>query len=58
MEHAFSDRLSGRLEYTYMSLPDEDYTLVNPGVPATADITQSFDGIHTIRAGLAYNFGW
>jgi outer membrane immunogenic protein len=56
MEHAFSDRISGRLEYSYMSLPDAEYQLVN-GVN-TADVTQSFDGIHTIRAGLAYNFGW
>ena len=56
MEHAFSDRLSGRLEYTYMSLPDAEYLLVNGA--NSADVTQSFDGIHTIRAGLSYNFGW
>ena len=56
MEHAFSDRLSGRLEYTYMDLPDADYLLVNGA--NSADVSQSFDGIHTIRAGLAYNFGW
>lgn len=56
MEHAFSDRISGRLEYTYMDLPDGEYTLTD-GVNTT-DVTQEFDGIHTIRAGLAYNFGW
>ena len=57
MEHGFSDRLTGRLEYTYMSLPDASYTF-DDGLGNTADITQSFDGIHTIRAALAYNFSW
>jgi outer membrane immunogenic protein len=56
MEHAFSDRLSGRIEYTYMSLPDTVYTLVNGA--STVDVTQAFDGIHTVRAALTYNFGW
>ncbi len=56
IEHAFTDGLSGSLEYTYMGLPDADYHFEN-GVN-TADITQSFDGVHTIRAGLSYNFGW
>jgi outer membrane immunogenic protein len=56
MEHAFSDRISGRLEYAYMSLPDTDYSLVNGA--ASADVSHSFDGVHSIRAGLSYNFGW
>lgn len=56
MEHAFSDRLSGRLEYTYMNLPDAEYLLVNGA--NSADVTQSFDGVHTIRVALAYNFRW
>lgn len=56
MEHGFSDRISGRLEYSYMDLPDTDYALVNGA--ATADVSQTFDGIHTIRVGLSYNFGW
>ena len=56
MEHAFTDRLSGRLEYTYMGLPDTVYTLVNGA--NSVDVTQSFSGVHTIRAGLSYNFGW
>ena len=56
MEHAFPDRISGRFEYTYMDLPDADYQFVNGA--NSAAITQAFDGIHTIRAGLSYNFGW
>jgi outer membrane immunogenic protein len=56
LEHAFSDNFSGRIEYLYVSLPDTDFSLSSGG--NTLDVTQSFDGIHMIRAGLTYNFGW
>ncbi|MGB8315971.1 MAG: outer membrane protein [Aestuariivirga sp.] len=57
MEHAFTDRLSGRIEYMYIDLPDHTYELSN-SVPLAVDVDQNYSGIHTIRAGLAYNFGW
>ncbi len=56
MEHAFSDRLSGRIEYTYMSLPDTSYSLSNAN--SAIDVDYDYVGVHTIRAGLTYNFGW
>ena len=55
LEHAFSQSLSGRLEYLYVSLPDADFTMTEGN---TFDATQSFDDIHMVRAGLSYNFGW
>jgi outer membrane immunogenic protein len=56
IEHAFSDSLTARLEYTYMSVSDETYTFVNGA--NTLDVQNSFDGIYQIRAGMTYNFGW
>lgn len=56
VQHAFTDRLSGRLEYTYMGLPKTDYTLANAS--ASVDVHHDFQGIHTVSAGLDYNFGW
>jgi outer membrane immunogenic protein len=56
LEHAFSERLSGRLEYLYVGLPDSDYFLTD-GVD-TFDGTQSIDDMHMVRVGLTYNFGW
>ena len=55
LEHAFSQSLSGRLEYLYVSLPDADFTMTEGN---TFDATQSFNDIHMVRAGLNYNFGW
>ena len=55
LEHAFSQSLSGRLEYLYVSLPDADFTMTEGN---TFDATQSFNDIHMVRAGLSYNFGW
>jgi outer membrane immunogenic protein len=57
IEHAFSDRFSARLEYTYMGLPDADYSLDNPAY-GLASVTQDFEGVHTVTLGLSYNFGW
>jgi outer membrane immunogenic protein len=57
IEHAFTDRISARLEYTYMGLPDADYDLYNPAI-GTATVTQDFDGVHTVMLGVSYNFGW
>jgi len=57
LEHAFSDRLSGRVEYLYVGLDDADFSLVD-GAATTLDATQSFDDIHMVRVGLTYNFGW
>lgn len=56
VQHAFSDRISGRLEYTYMGLPDTDYALTNAA--GTVTIDQRYEGIHTVSVGLDYNFGW
>ena len=57
MEHAFSDRISGRLEYSYIVLPNGEY-LLDDGLGNTADVTHDYSGIYTVRAGLTYNFGW
>ena len=56
LEHAFTQNFSGRIEYLYVSLPDSDYNLI--GGVETFDATQTFNDIHMVRAGLAYNFGW
>jgi outer membrane immunogenic protein len=58
IEHAFSDSISASLEYTYMGLPDGEYTLTNATIPSSIDVKNSFDGVHTIRLGMSYNFGW
>lgn len=55
MEHAFNDHFHGRLEYIYMDVPDMDYRLEDPN-GFGGDIDMHFDGIHSIRAGLSYNF--
>lgn len=56
MEHAFTDAISGKLEYTYVGIPDAAYELSNASVSGRVD--QKFDGVHTVRVGLNYNFGW
>jgi outer membrane immunogenic protein len=56
IQHAFTDRLSGRLEYTYLGLPNADYELTNTA--GTVTIDQDFAGIHTVSVGLDYNFSW
>ena len=58
IEHAFSDSISAGLEYTYMGLPDGSYTLTNTTIPSSIDVSNSFDGVHTVRLGMSYNFGW
>ena len=55
VEHAFDESFAVRLDYSYMGLPNTSYFLTD-GVE-TADISHSFDGVHTIRIGLTYNFG-
>lgn len=57
LEHAFSDRLSGRLEYLYVGLDDADFSMTDTAAN-TFDVTQSFNDIHMVRAGVTYNFGW
>ncbi len=57
LEHAFSDHLSGRIEYLYVGLDDADFSLTD-SAPTTLDATQTFNDIHMVRAGLTYNFGW
>lgn len=55
MEHAFTDSLHARLEYLYVSLPDQEYRLEDPNqFGGTVDM--HFDNIHLFRAGLTYNF--
>jgi outer membrane immunogenic protein len=54
IEHAFTDSLSGKLEYMYLVLPDTDYHLENSAV--RGDVTQTWDNAHIIRAGLNWNF--
>jgi outer membrane immunogenic protein len=57
IEHAFTDNLRGRLEYLYVGLPDEDYTLIaSDGSGGT--VSQMYNDIHMVRAGLTYNFNW
>lgn len=57
LEHAFSDNLSGRIEYLYVGMEDVDFSMTD-GAATTLDATQSFDDIHMVRVGLTYNFGW
>jgi outer membrane immunogenic protein len=57
LEHAFSDHLSGRIEYLYVGLDDTDFSMTDAS-DTTLDATQSFDDIHMVRVGLTYNFGW
>ena len=57
LEHAFSQNFSGRIEYLYVDLDDADFS-VTDSAPTTLDASQTFDGIHMIRAGVTYNFGW
>ena len=57
LEHAFTDNISGRIEYLYVGLPDTDFSMTD-AAPTTLDATQSFNDIHMVRAGLTYNFGW
>jgi outer membrane immunogenic protein len=55
VEVAFSEGLHGRLEYLYIGAPDQSYRLEdNNGFGG--DVDMHFDGIHSIRAGLTYNF--
>jgi outer membrane immunogenic protein len=55
MEHAFNDNFHARLEYIYMDVPDAAYRLEDPN-GFGGDIDMHFTGIHSIRAGLTYNF--
>ena len=56
VEHAFTDVLSGKMEYTYIGIPDAAYDLDNGVVAGRID--HAFDGVHTVRVGLNYRFGW
>ncbi len=55
LEHAFTPNFSGRIEYLYVAMDDEDFSLVDAA--DTFDGTQGFNDIHMVRAGLTYNFG-
>jgi outer membrane immunogenic protein len=57
LEHAFSQNLSGRIEYLYVGLPDTDFGLTDTAAD-TLDATQTFNDVHMVRAGLTYSFGW
>ncbi len=57
IEHAFTDNFHVRLEYLYIGLPDETYTL-SPAVGVGGTVDQQYDDIHMVRAGLTYNFSW
>jgi len=49
VEHAFADNVSGKIEYLYVDLGDESYSL--PGPDPTVDLTA-----HTVRLGLNVRF--
>lgn len=55
IEHAFNANFHARLEYLYMDVGDAEYRLEDPN-GFGGDIDMHFDGIHSIRAGLTYNF--
>jgi outer membrane immunogenic protein len=55
MEHAFTDSFHGRLEYLYIDADDTSYRLEDPN-NFGGDVDMHFNGIHSIRAGLTYNF--
>jgi outer membrane immunogenic protein len=54
IEHAFTDVISGRLEYMYIGAPNATYEIDNG--TAAGIVEQEFESIHTIRAALTYNF--
>jgi outer membrane immunogenic protein len=54
VEHAFTDHLSGKMEYMYIGAPTTTYELSNASV--AGEVKQDFESIHMIRAGLNYNF--
>lgn len=56
VQHAFTDRVSGRLEYTYLALPKTEYSPTNSS--GTLAVEHDFKGIHAVSVGLDYNFGW
>lgn len=57
MEHAFTDALTARLEYMYIGLPGQTYSLTN-SVPNTIDVDMDFHNMQMVRAGIAYKFNW
>jgi outer membrane immunogenic protein len=57
IEHAFTPNFHGRIEYLYVGLPDTDFSMTDDA-DTDFDVTQSFNDIHMVRAGLTYNFTW
>lgn len=55
IEAALADGLHARLEYLYIDLPNEGFRLEDPN-GFGGDVKMHFNGIHTLRAGLTYNF--
>lgn len=55
MEHAFSNNIHARLEYLYMDAPGASYRLEDSN-GFGGDVDMHFSGIHSIRAGVTYNF--
>jgi outer membrane immunogenic protein len=57
VEHAFTENFHGRLEWLYVGLPDEKYTLVaSEGSGGTVDMKTR--DLQMIRAGITYDFTW
>ena len=56
IEHKVFDNLSLRAEYLYGDFSEETYTL-SDGQGNGGDVHLGLDGVHFVRAGLAYNFG-
>ena len=57
VEHAFTENFHGRLEWLYVGLPDEKYTLVaSDGSGGTVDMKTR--DLQMIRAGITYDFTW
>jgi len=51
IEHAFSNHVTGRLEYLYASFEEETYDLLPAG-----EVEMEIEDMHIIRAALAYKF--
>lgn len=53
VEYAFTDDLSGRLEYRYTDLDDTDLGSTTPEIGSSVDFSNTF---HAVRAGLSWHF--
>ena len=57
IEHAFTPALHARLEYLYLGLPSQKFTL-SDGAGSGGTVNMKFKNTQMVRAALTYNFSW